>query len=103
MFWGHLDFIHERRQLLYHFKGFSQLNLELQMTINLWIIYTLVVFSVPLRDNYAQKLRDHIHIDEFGKCSGNRDECGQYNYQCNKKMKLSYKFYLAFENTICDQ
>ena len=63
----------------------------------------LIPYSVPLRDNYANQLREHIHIDEFGSCSGVHDECGQYNYECNAKLKLSYKFYLAFENTICDQ
>jgi len=40
----------------------------------------------------------------FGSCSHKRDGCGnKSDYECLNKLKSQYKFYLAFENSICDE
>ncbi|CAH1800818.1 unnamed protein product, partial [Owenia fusiformis] len=50
------------------------------------------------RDVYVEKLNEYIPVDIFG-------ECGEFrckkNSQCENDFYKPYKFYLAFENSIC--
>lgn len=48
------------------------------------------------REAYAQNLQKHIPVDIYGRC-GNLT-CNN----CEDIMKLHYKFYLSFENSICE-
>ena len=52
------------------------------------------------REGYAQKLKQFIDVDIYGKCSGN--ECSKKGNDCFQNLSMQYMFYLAFENSICD-
>ena len=53
------------------------------------------------RKHYAKELqRNGLVIDKFGRC-GKPDPCKR-KVQCLKKMSAKYKFYLAFENSLCE-
>ncbi len=53
--------------------------------------------STPVqREEYVQKLIKYLPIDIFGEC--NNKECP---YNCNEMLSAEYKFYLAFENSWC--
>ena len=51
------------------------------------------------RMEYAKELAKHIDLDIFGKCG--RDEC-PVGKECSDKIEREYKFYLAFENSVCE-
>ena len=56
------------------------------------------------REGYVEQLKEFINIDIFGGCYYNEDslECGKDDAQgCWDKIASQYKFYLAFENSIC--
>jgi alpha-1,3-fucosyltransferase len=59
-----------------------------------------------LREMYVSHLRDFIPIDIYGKCgnlSCSRNATHSYSDQkCYDMLELKYKFYLSFENSICD-
>ncbi|XP_015782222.1 alpha-(1,3)-fucosyltransferase C-like [Tetranychus urticae] len=56
------------------------------------------------RDEFARQLSEYIPIDIYGQCGKLR--CSEYsaynNQDCWKMIASDYKFYLAFENSICD-
>lgn len=53
------------------------------------------------RMEYVKRLQKIVPVDIFGKCG--RDECPKNNKQeCEEMLNTSYKFYLAFENSICE-
>lgn len=60
------------------------------------------------RENYIKELRKHIDIDIYGKCSNYftnslPDPCPKGSPEdCFNKVINSYKFYLSFENSLCD-
>jgi hypothetical protein len=60
------------------------------------------------RENYIKELRKHIDIDIYGKCTGYfenslPDPCPKGSESnCFNKLMNSYKFYLSFENSLCD-
>ena len=53
------------------------------------------------REEYVKELTRHIPVHVYGKC-------GQYNCskddskECDQLLKRKYKFYLAFENSLCE-
>ena len=55
-----------------------------------------------IRDKYVNKLLKYIKVDIFGKCSGlyGQDNNCPLSSDCDKLFS-TYKFYLAFENSIC--
>ena len=65
------------------------------------------------REEFAKDLSKHISIDIFGECSSEfksskTDPCknikdSTLSNECNIQMFNSYKFYLAFENSLCDE
>ena len=65
----------------------------------LWIISNC---GPAKRNKYAQELKKNgLAIDKFGGC-GKRDPCNR-NGPCLKEMSAKYKFYLAFENSQCEE
>ena len=50
-----------------------------------------------LREDYAAELAKYIPIDIYGKCG---TPCPE-NENCLKMISMTYKFYLAFENSLC--
>lgn len=53
--------------------------------------------STPIRrEEYVKQLSQYIYVDIFGKC--NKRSCP---YDCDEMLRANYKFYLAFENSWC--
>ncbi|XP_015930801.2 alpha-(1,3)-fucosyltransferase C [Parasteatoda tepidariorum] len=52
------------------------------------------------RDDYVQELRKYIDVDVFGKCGDSVCPPGKTE-SCLQDFSSKYKFFLAFENTIC--
>lgn len=66
-------------------------------------------FTQSKREDYVEKLQKHIKVDIYGKCgpkkcgtnvmaSWQKDQCERNLLHANN----SYKFYLAFENSLCE-
>lgn len=55
--------------------------------------------STSRRLNYVKELGKHIDVAIYGAC-GNLT-CRSKNESCNEYMNATYKFYIAFENSIC--
>ena len=48
--------------------------------------------------------RYNISVDIFGKCTSSKDGCkGPRDLDCVNSLRSKYKFYLAFENSICSE
>ena len=55
------------------------------------------------RERYVEELSKHISVDVFGRC-GNltcSSSSGSHN-KCDRMLDSNYKFYLAFENSLCE-
>jgi hypothetical protein len=61
------------------------------------------------REDYVRELRKHIKVDVYGKCG--QKSCGSNNMstwgrdRCDQRLlhgANSYRFYLAFENSLCE-
>ena len=54
------------------------------------------------RELYVKELKKHIGVKIFGKCG---EPCEPYKYpgndSCHQMVSRDYKFYLAFENSLC--
>ena len=59
----------------------------------IWVASNCVHF----RRKLVRKLQAHIDIDIFGKCGSSK--CSKT--ECNEMYNTTYKFYLAFENSMC--
>lgn len=59
------------------------------------------------RESYVREMQKYIDIDIYGKCEDYfsntyTDPCGsKKNIKCFNKLMNEYKFYLAFENSLC--
>ena len=53
------------------------------------------------RMEYVSKLKNYIQVDVYGKCGD--FQCANHSgiFPCDYKLGTNYKFYLAFENSIC--
>ncbi|ELT95998.1 hypothetical protein CAPTEDRAFT_113412 [Capitella teleta] len=71
--------------------------------------FASVCITQSRREKYVKELQKHIKVDIYGdcgpkKCGSNKqatwpqDKCDEYAFHSNE----SYKFYLAFENSLCD-
>lgn len=55
------------------------------------------------RENYVRELQLHIPVDIYGRClDGNNTVCRRLDPTCEYNISIKYKFYLAFENSLCD-
>ena len=50
------------------------------------------------REDYVKELAKHVQVDVYGKCGTKKCD---HVIKCNAMLKNDYKFYLAFENTLC--
>ncbi len=59
------------------------------------------------RDDYVEALKKHVDVDIYGKCGNMGTVCPRAKNpavdECLKSVSLKYKFYLAFENSICEE
>jgi alpha-1,3-fucosyltransferase len=53
------------------------------------------------REELVHKLREFIPIDVFGTCGDLT--CKQNEFGCLKEVERKYKFYLSFENSLCEE
>ena len=53
------------------------------------------------RQLYVKELQKHMKVDIYGKCGNMNITCAKYTDECFKYAEKMYKFYFAFENSIC--
>ena len=53
------------------------------------------------RELYVKELQKYVPVDVFGKC-GEPLKCTKGRDECFVEIAESYKFYLSFENSICE-
>ena len=61
--------------------------------------------TVINREGYVDKLKGYINITQYGRCNGEdqSEVCGRKkNYECFKELAKTHMFYIAFENSICE-
>ena len=57
--------------------------------------------TVINREGYVDKLKGYINITQYGRC--NDEDCSRKNgNECFKELAKTHMFYIAFENSICD-
>ena len=54
------------------------------------------------RQKYVSELQKYIPVHTYGKC-GHRSCFSHKKDMCNRLLREKYKFYLAFENALCDE
>ena len=54
------------------------------------------------RENYVKNLRKHMDVDIYGKCGSMSWNQTTKERECRKMLERNYKFYLSFENSLCD-
>ena len=58
------------------------------------------------REDYVAELQKYIDVDVYGKCGKLRCPRNETHWishpKCYKRLATEYKFYLAFENSICN-
>eukprot|EP00090_Calanus_glacialis_P008606 TRINITY_DN16947_c0_g1_i5.p1 TRINITY_DN16947_c0_g1~~TRINITY_DN16947_c0_g1_i5.p1 ORF type:complete len:435 (-),score=116.30 TRINITY_DN16947_c0_g1_i5:147-1451(-) len=53
------------------------------------------------REMYVKKMKKHLNVDVYGKCG--KLKCSRSNEtECFLNMEKEYKFYLSFENSVCE-
>ena len=53
------------------------------------------------REMYVKKMKKHMDVDVYGKCG--KLKCPRSNEtECFLNMEKNYKFYLSFENSVCE-
>lgn len=72
-----------------------------------WFVSRCMSFSQ--REIYVRQLRKYVPVDIYGECGskkcGSRQQVNRTLYDCDTKLLTdegSYKFYLSFENSLCD-
>ena len=89
-------------------KELSQINFAAKKTRNTSVAWMVSVCKTQSkREDYVKELQKYIGVDVYGKCGPLA--CGSSRTwltdQCNRQLlhnNGSYKFYLAFENSLCD-
>lgn len=56
--------------------------------------------TISRRDDLVNALQRYIEVDIYGKCGTLR--CPANSDECDKKLDNEYKFYFAFENSLCN-
>lgn len=51
------------------------------------------------REDLTRKLQQFINVDVYGKCG--TLSCPRHSSECDLMLNTTYKFYFAFENTLC--
>lgn len=49
-----------------------------------------------------KKLQKYIRVDIFGKCTNTQPCPKRMDYECEKETHKKYKFFLSFENSLCE-
>lgn len=71
---------------------------EAKTKIAAWFVSSC--YSPSQRKYIAQKMQEYLPVDIYGKCG--TKSCGKKNkFSCRLMVERDYKFYLAFENSLC--
>ncbi|ELT99198.1 hypothetical protein CAPTEDRAFT_36041, partial [Capitella teleta] len=59
------------------------------------------------REDYVRELKRHVPVDVYGGCSdlscgSQSNSMNSANYECDAMLNSTYKFYLSFENSLCE-
>ena len=70
-----------------------------------WMVSHCDTFSK--RENYVKQMQKYINIDVFGTCQWATFICPRNKHwishpECYNRIAMNYKFYLSFENSLCD-
>ncbi|XP_071148230.1 4-galactosyl-N-acetylglucosaminide 3-alpha-L-fucosyltransferase 9-like [Mytilus edulis] len=82
-------------------KNYTRIFLQKSKNVA-WVVSHCTALSK--RNEYIQEMKKNIEFDVFGKCG---KKCGSqpFNWNddsCLKDLSEVYKFYLSFENTLCE-
>ena len=100
-------------------RNISNIKTNVLLKQNLTLLYLKTRLSKPFmafwlvshcttvinREGYVDKLKGYINITQYGRCNGEdqSEVCGRKkNYECFKELAKTHMFYIAFENSICD-
>lgn len=64
-----------------------------------WLVSHCVTASK--REQFVSGMQKMVNIDIFGGCTGTRSACPRSERSCDDRIVKKYKFYLAFENSLC--
>lgn len=81
-------------------------DLKKKTKTSFWTVSNCFSPHVNIRMQYAKELKNHLKLDIFGKkrCQDNKPlPCGESSLCFHHLLKNTYKFYLAFENSICKE
>ncbi|KYR00801.1 hypothetical protein DLAC_02854 [Tieghemostelium lacteum] len=70
-----------------------------------WVASNCNILVNCNRLQYVEEMMNHIRVDSYGKCLNNiqMEETNVGNSRTNKNLVIQkYKFYLAFENSLCE-
>ncbi|XP_071122910.1 4-galactosyl-N-acetylglucosaminide 3-alpha-L-fucosyltransferase 9-like [Mytilus edulis] len=62
-----------------------------------WVVSNCNTYSKRMR--YVIMMKKYINVDIYGRCG---KPCSSSGDNCIKKLSSDYKFYLSFENSLCD-
>lgn len=65
-----------------------------------WFVSDCVTES--LREKYVKTLQKYINVDIYGKCGHYHNCTKEEGEKCLQQIAHDYKFYLSFENSICN-
>ena len=63
-----------------------------------WFVGTC--FTISRREEYVRRLQEHVQVDIYGKCG--TLSCPRRGGNCYEMLERDYKFYLSFENSLCE-
>lgn len=69
------------------------------VTAAVWLVSHCVTAS--RRENFVGQLQQFVNVDIIGRCTSSRQSCPRNAADCDENIVRSYKFYLAFENSLC--
>lgn len=102
----HIDFKNysepnvEKDVVISQFRNKNYTDIFLQKTKSVvWFVSHCGAAS--MRDEYAEIMKTHVDIDIFGHCSNRSNHCPKDIKGCLKNVTTTYKFFLAFENSLC--
>ena len=70
----------------------------------------IFVYLKHFREDLVKDLSEHMPVDVYGKCGTlkcgtewyNNDKNHSSDQECMHMLNQTYKFYLAFENSVCE-
>ncbi|CAC5401661.1 FUT-1 [Mytilus coruscus] len=84
------------KRLTYKEKNYTEI-FEQKSNDVAWVVSNCFAHSKRMR--YVQMMKKYIDVDIFGRCG---KFCSLSGDNCIKNLSRNYKFYLSFENSLCE-